>query len=73
MSKLLTFFKNKIIELISNDKIKYSRVIMIEETDSLLQIDDVYSNHGFDCMDIIDDKNNEKVDQYKTDSFFTIN
>ncbi|AXN74834.1 hypothetical protein AKMV049 [Akhmeta virus] len=73
MSKILTFVKNKIIDLINNDQIKYSRVIMIEEADSLLQVDEVYSNHGFDCMDIINDKNNEKVDPYKTDSFFTIN
>lgn len=38
MSKILTFVKNKIIDLINNDQIKYSRVIMIEESDSLYRL-----------------------------------
>ncbi|SNB53825.1 CPXV053 protein [Cowpox virus] len=74
MSKILTFVKNKIIDLIKNDQIKYSRVITIEESDSLLPVDEVYANHGFDCVEMIDENIRiENLEQYKTDSFFTIN
>ncbi|AAG37500.1 hypothetical protein [Camelpox virus] len=70
MSKILTFVKNKIIDLIKNDQIKYSRVTTIEESDSLLPVDEVYANHGFDCVEMIDENIiNENLEQYKTDSF----
>ncbi|AAM13499.1 CPXV053 protein [Cowpox virus] len=71
MSKILRFVKNKIIDLINNEQIKYSRVIMIEESDSLLPVDEVHANHGFDCVEMIDE--NKNIEPYKTDSFFTIN
>ncbi|AAL40496.1 MPXVgp038 [Monkeypox virus] len=71
MSKILTFVKNKIIDLINNDhQIKYSRVMMIEESDSLLPVDEVHVNHGFDCVEMIDENiSNENIEQYKTESF----
>ncbi|WKS02137.1 CPXV053 protein, partial [Monkeypox virus] len=52
----------------------YSRVMMIEESDSLLPVDEVHVNHGFDCVEMIDENiSNENIEQYKTESFFTIN
>ncbi|UWJ11185.1 CPXV053 protein, partial [Monkeypox virus] len=31
-------------------------------------------NHGFDCVEMIDENiSNENIEQYKTESFFTIN
>ncbi|AOP31521.1 hypothetical protein SKPV-WA-042 [Skunkpox virus] len=75
MSKLLTFVKNKIIDLISNDRIKYSSVKTDEESVNLLLVDSSYANHGFDCVEMISDTDNTEVnhDNYKSDSFFIIN
>ncbi|AOP31732.1 hypothetical protein BI079_gp042 [Volepox virus] len=75
MSKLIKFIKNKIIDLISNDQIKYSIVSTEEESTNLLLVDSSYANHGFDCMDMMSDTDDTGFDNDndKNDSFFVIN
>ncbi|AKJ93673.1 hypothetical protein RCNV-85A-027 [Raccoonpox virus] len=72
MSKFLTFVKNKIIDLIiNNDRIKYSSVRTDEESANLLLVDSSYANHGFDCVEMINDIHNSDGDHnnYEPDSF----
>ncbi|AST09437.1 hypothetical protein NY_014-036 [NY_014 poxvirus] len=55
MSKLLKFIKNKIIDIFINDLPAYSPVKTIEEPINTSDEDFYTANHGFDCVELVDE------------------